>query len=230
MKAIILAGGQGTRLRPLTYSIPKPLLPIGRKPILEVIIERIREYDFRDIILSVQYKAELIRAYFRDGTNLNVKITYSQETRPLGTAGPIKLVEHLLDSQPFMVMNSDILTDLDFGRMYKAHLSNSAELTVATTVHAVTLPYGVVDLRDGRIASIREKPTIDFLINAGIYIVSPSALDAIPAGKFFDMPDLIQTLISRGRKVETYLINGEWHDLGIMENYEKANHSASSEE
>ena len=223
LKAVILAGGKGTRLRPLTYSVPKPLLPIGRKPILEIIIERLREHGFMDIILTVEYKAELIRAYFRDGSHLGVNISYFQENKLTGTAGPVKLVEHLLDDRPFITMNGDLLTDLDFNKIYQAHLEKKAELTMATTTYTIKLPYGIIDMQDDKMVSIREKPELEFLANAGIYVVSPSALDIIPKGEFFDMPDLIQTLIDQGRKVGTYFIDGNWEDLGTMENYQKAN-------
>lgn len=223
MKAVILAGGMGTRLRPLTYSIPKPLIAVGRRPILEIIIEQLREHDFRDIILTVEYKAELIRAYFRDGNSLGVNIHYHQESKFSGTAGPVKQVEHLLDGEPFITMNGDLLTDLDFSRMYQTHISGSSELTMATTAYTVALPYGVVDTQDDKIVSIREKPTLKFLINAGIYILSPSTLDIIPEDGPFDMPDLIQSLIDQERKVETYFIDGDWQDLGTMESYERAN-------
>ena len=228
MKAVILAGGKGTRLRPLTYAVPKPLLPIGRKPILEIIIEHLRDYGFTDIIVTVEYKAELIKAYFRDGSSLGVNITYFHESKPSGTAGPLKLVEHLLDGQPFITMNGDLLTDLDLFKMYQAHLEKKLELTMATTTYTIKSPYGVIDMQDNKLVSIREKPDLTFLVNAGIYVVSPSALDIIPKGEFFDMPDLIQTLIDRGRKVETYYIDGEWQDIGTMESYEKAN-AANSE-
>ncbi len=223
MKAVILAGGKGTRLRPLTYSIPKPLLPIGRKPILEIIIERLRDHDFGEIILTVEYKAELIRSYFRDGNGLGVKISYHQENKFSGTAGPVKQVEHLLDGEPFVTMNGDLLTDLDFSKMYQTHLDQSSELTIATAGHTVTLPYGVIDTQDDKIVSIREKPTLKFLINAGIYILSPSTLDTIPRNEPFDMPDLIQSLVDQERAVGTYFIDGEWQDLGTMESYEKVN-------
>ncbi len=223
MKAVILAGGKGTRLRPLTYSIPKPLLPIGRKPILEIIIERLREHNVEEVILTVEYKAELIRSYFRDGNGLGVRILYHQENRFSGTAGPVKQVEHMLDGEPFITMNGDLLTDLNFTKMYQTHLDQSSELTIATAGHTVTLPYGVIDTQDDKIVSIREKPTLEFLINAGIYILSPSTLGSIPEDGTYDMPDLIQTLVDQKRKVGTYFIDGEWQDLGTMESYEKVN-------
>lgn len=223
MKAVILAGGEGTRLRPLTYSIPKPLLPIGRKPILEITIERLRKYGFRDIMLTVEYKAELIKSYFRDGGSLGVNITYFQEGRFLGTAGPVKAVEDFLDNEPFITMNGDLITDLNFLEMYSIHLEKFAELTMATTTYNVKLPYGVIDMIGNDIISIREKPELDFMVNAGIYVVSPSALDFVPKDEYYDMPDLIQSLIDQGRKVEIYHIDGEWQDLGTMESYEEAN-------
>ena len=135
----------------------------------------------------------------------------------------MKQVEHLLDGEPFVTMNGDLLTDLDFTKMYQAHLDQASELTVATTSHAVKLPYGVIDTKDDKIVSVREKPILNFLINAGIYILSPSTLDVIPEDQPFDMPDMIQTLVDQERKVGTYFINGEWQDLGTMENYNKVN-------
>ncbi len=223
MKAVILAGSEGTRLRPLTYCIPMPLLPVGKRPILEIIIERLRKHGFTDIVLNVGYKAELIEAYFRDGRSLGVDITYFRDDKPSGTCGPVKSVEHLLDGQSFVAMNGDLLTDLDLGEMYQVHLDSLAELTMATTDYTVKLPYGVVSMNGSKLASINEKPELEFEINAGIYILSPSALDIVPEGKFFNMTDLIQGLVDRGRRVELYRINCEWRDLGTMESYEEAN-------
>lgn len=223
MKAVILAGGKGTRLGIISSVIPKPLLPVGTKPILEIIIERLRDHGFTDIILNTGYKAEIIEAYFRDGNGLNVNITYYQEDKPMGTAAPVKLVEHLLGDQPFITMNGDLLTDMDFGAMYQMHLDKSAELTVAVTSYSYKVPYGVINMQDNVIKSINEKPELKFLINAGIYVVSPSALDIIPKDTFFNMTDLIQTLIDQNRKVETCYIDGEWQDIGTIEAYEKAN-------
>ena len=226
MKAIILAGGKGTRLRPLTYAVPKPLLPIGRKPILEIIIEQLRESGFVDIILTVQYKAELIEAYFRDGSSFDVNVTYIREKGPSGTAGPLRLAEHLF-TEPFVTMNGDLLTKLDFGMMYQAHLEKSAELTVGMVNYTIKLPYGLIDMQDGRITKIQEKPDFNYSVNAGIYVVSPSALDAIPKGEFFDMPDLIQKLIDQGRNVEVYPIKEYWRDIGRMKDYEEVNEDFS---
>ena len=231
MQAVILAGGKGTRLRPLTDTIPKPLLPIGKKPILEVAIEQLRDASCHEIILTVEYKAELIKSYFRNGNHLGIRIKYHQENGPSGTAGPLKLVEHMLDNQPFITMNGDLLTNIDFSDLYQAHLDSSVELTMATANHTITSPYGVIDLREnGEIKSIREKPELEFLINAGIYVISPSVLDIVPKDKFFGMPDLIQELINQKRKVKTYHIDGEWHDLGTIETYQKMHQTKIQEE
>lgn len=223
MKAVILAGGEGTRLRPLTDNIPKPLLPIGKKPILEIIIERLRIYGFTEIILNVKYKAELIRAYFHNGSNFNVKIYYVEDKEPCGTAGPIKLAENLLDGEPFLAMNGDLLTDLDFRKMYQTHIDRSVELTVATKTRTMELQYGIIETENNSIISIKEKPVVNFIINAGIYVISPSALDSIPCNMFFSMPELINKLVEQKRIVETYPIECEWHDIGTMEDYKKIN-------
>jgi NDP-sugar pyrophosphorylase family protein len=222
MKAVILAGGEGKRLKPLTHNVPKPLLPIGRKPILEIIIEHLRNHGIKDIILTLEYKAELIKAYFHNGSNLGVNIIYYQEGKFTGTAGPVKAVEHLLGEEPFITMNGDLLTDINLTEMYQEHLEKSAELTMATTTYKIQLPYGIIDLEDGNISALREKPELTFLANAGIYVVSPSALDIAPKGEFYNMTDLIQALVDQNRKVELFHIIGEWQDLGTMESYEKA--------
>ena len=230
MQVVILAGGKGTRLRPLTDKVPKPLLPIGKKPILEVAIEQLRDANCNEVILTVEYKAELIRSYFRNGNHLGIRIKYHQEDGPSGTAGPLKLVEHMLNDQPFITMNGDLVTNINFSDLYQSHLESSAELTMATTTHTIPSPYGVITLTEnGGIESIREKPKLDFLINAGIYVLSPSALDIIPKGEFFDMPDLIQKLMDQKRKVETYYIEGEWYDVGSIETYQRIHQIKSNE-
>ena len=220
MKALIMAGGKGTRLRPLTYAIPKPLLPVGRKPILEIIIEQLRNSGFTDIVLTVEYKAELIKAYFRDGTPFGVKITYIDEEAPSGTAGAVKHIEDMVD-EPFIAMNGDLLTKLNFKDMYAMHINNGAELTVGVKDYTIKLPYGLIDIQDGKMKSIKEKPDLTFCINAGIYVLSPSALDVIPKGDFFDMPDAIQCLIDQDRKVAYYEIEEYWCDIGQMDDYQQ---------
>lgn len=223
MKALILAGGLGTRLRPLTNTIPKPLLPVGRKPILEIIIQSLKGSGFTDIILAVGYKAELIKGYFHDGRSFGVNIAYVEERERMGTAGPIKLAEHLLD-EPFITMNGDILTKLDFRKMYETHIASYAELTVGTVDYKIRLPYGIIEIQEDRkIMNVKEKPELSFYINAAIYVVSPSMLDVIPKETLFDMTDAIKKLAEQGRNIRIYPITEYWRDIGIMEDYEKAN-------
>lgn len=222
MQAVILAGGEGSRLRPLTYKIPKPLLPVGDKPILEIIIEGLSKCGFKDIILNVRYMAEHIQAYFRKGERLNVKIRYVKDDIPLGTAGPIRLSKNLLDGDPFIAMNGDLLTDMDFREMYDMHMQKGAEFTMAVKEHTFTLPYGVVE-KNGDKVLLKEKPELSFHINAGIYVLSPEIVDLIPEHKPFDMTNLIQELLDQNRKIELYQIKGEWHDIGTMADYLKVN-------
>jgi NDP-sugar pyrophosphorylase family protein len=225
MKTLILAGGKGARLRPLTYSIPKPLLPIGEKPILEEIIERLRAQGLRDLIVAVGYRAELIETYFRDGAQLGVSIEYVRETQPLGTAGPLSLVCAqcvLPDKEPLLVMNGDILTDLDMTALLEAHRTAENDLSVATREFGLQHPYGVLRIEDGRITGITEKPTVTDTISAGIYVIELSALDLVPENAFFDMPDLMNALIAAGRRVGAHAFEGEWLAIDGLDQLEDA--------
>jgi NDP-sugar pyrophosphorylase family protein len=225
MKTLILAGGKGVRLRPLTYSIPKPLLPIGEKPILEEIIERLRAQGFRDLIVAVGYRAELIETYFRDGAQLGVSIEYVRETQPLGTAGPLSLVRAqcaLPEREPLLAMNGDILTDLDMKALLDAHRTAKNDLTVATREFGLQHPYGVLRIEDGRITGITEKPTVTDTVSAGIYVIERSALDLVPANAFFDMPDLVNALIAAGRRVGAHAFEGEWLAIDGLDQLEDA--------
>lgn len=223
-----MAGGQGTRLRPLTYAIPKSLLPVGKKPILEIIIEGLKAAGFGEVILTVGYKADLIRTYFRDGHYHGICIKYLEEREHLGTAGSLRL---LLDElkEPFLSMNGDLLTKLDYGKMYRAHLDSSSELTVACRDYVVQLPYGMVHVsKRGEITGMTEKPDLHHTINAGIYVMSPSALDVIPPGIPFDMPDAVNALIKQRRSVQLYPITDYWRDIGQMKDYEEVNSEAEN--
>ena len=225
MKALILAGGKGVRLRPLTYSIPKPLLPIGEKPILEEIIERLRAQGLRDLIVAVGYRAELVETYFRDGAQLGVRIEYVRETQPLGTAGPLSIVRSqcaLPDNEPLLAMNGDILTDLDMSALMDAHRAAGNDLTVATRQFGLQHPYGVLQIHDGRITGIREKPTVTDTVSAGVYVIERSALDLVPANAFFDMPDLINALVAAGRRVGAHAFDGEWLAIDGLDQLEDA--------
>ena len=225
MKMVLLAGGKGVRLRPLTYTIPKPLLPIGEKPILEEIIERLRAQDVRDFILAVGYRAELIETYFRDGAQLGVRISYVRETQPLGTAGPLALVRAstpLRDDETLLAMNGDLLTDIDVNALAAAHDRAGNALTVVTREFRLTHPYGVIQMQGGRITGIVEKPAVTDTISAGVYALSASALDLIPADRFFDVPDLVNALVAAGRPVGAYRHDGEWLAIDRMDQLEDA--------
>lgn len=221
MKAVILAGGLGSRLKPLTQIIPKPLLPIGESSILEITIQRLKSSGFKEIILAVNYKSHLFESYFNDGSRLGVKISYSKENKPLGTAGPVKLAEKQLTA-PFLVMNGDILTNLDFAGLREFHIKNKADFTLATKLLKTPLHYGVVISKGETITKLEEKPMIESEINAGIYFVSPEVLKLIPEDSFYNMTDLIKRLIKEKKRVLRYVIKDYWLDIGQMEDYHKA--------
>ena len=222
-KAIILAGGSGTRLRPYTFSIPKPLIPIKEKPILELIIRRLAKFGISEIILAVGYGSELIKTYFGNGKKFKVKINYVEEKKRLGTAGPIKLVRGI--KKPFLVMNGDILTKLDFNKIFQYHKINKAEITVATRKYTHCLPFGVVELKDKEIIGIKEKPEYEVTISTGIYVMSPAVLKYIPENTYFDIPDLIKKLIANNKKVVSYKFNEYWLAIEKPEHFEEANNT-----
>jgi len=225
MKAVILAGGKGVRLRPLTYTIPKPLLPIGEKPILEEIIERLKVFGVSEFIIAVGYRAELIETYFRDGAQLGVRIDYVRESHALGTAGPLSLVREstaLVAGEPLLAMNGDILTDLDLGAFVEFHRAGGFELSVATREHQLQHPYGVIQTDGDRVTGIVEKPVETDLVSAGIYAIQPSALELIPYNGFFDIPDLVNALLDAKRAVGSYRFEDEWIAIDRIEQLEDA--------
>ena len=225
MKTVILAGGKGVRMRPLTYTIPKPLLPVGEKPIIEEIIERLRLQGFDDLIIAVGYRAELIETFARDGAQLGVRIEYVRETQPLGTAGPLALVRDgcaLPAGEPLLVMNGDILTDINMRALVESHRASTCDLTVATREHQLKHPYGVIQLDGDRITGIVEKPTVTDVVSAGIYVVEPSALALVPNDRFFDMPDLVNALLAGGRAVGAYPFDDDWMAIDSIDQLEDA--------
>lgn len=218
-----MAGGLGTRLRPLTFSIPKPLLPVGEKPILEIILSKLKQQGFKDIILSVGYKSELIKTYFQDGSKFGVKIDYFDEEKRLGTAGSLRLIKdkfHL--SGPFIVMNGDIITKLDFKKMIEYHLDKKSDLTVGIKDHKSQTPFGVIQLEDDVIKDIKEKPVLEFNISAGIYIVDSELVDTIPYNEHFDMPTLIKSGIEQNKKILGYKIKEYWLSLERLKSFDQA--------
>lgn len=221
-KVVLMAGGLGTRLSPLTDVKPKPMLHVGNKPILETIIENFAKYGFSDFLISVNYKSHMIEEYFGNGDRHGVKIEYVHESKRLGTAGALSLMKTKLD-QPFFVMNGDLLTDVNFEHMHSYHVSHDADATMAVREYDFQVPYGVVNVLNGRISSIEEKPVHKFFVSAGIYMLSPNVLQDIPENDFFDMPTLFEMLIQGGRDTVSFPIREYWLDIGRVCDYEKAN-------
>jgi dTDP-glucose pyrophosphorylase len=219
---LILAGGLGTRLRPLTADTPKPLLAVGNRPLLEVLIERIAEYGFRNFLISVNYLADRIEAHLADGRHLGVAIRYLREGEPLGTAGPIRLAQEEL-TLPFLVVNGDLLTKANFDHLLAQHLRAGCDLTVAVKEYAHRIPYGVVRLEGGFVVAMEEKPLHSCFINAGIYVLDPAVINLIPERGRFDMPDLIRALLARKGRVAGFSIQEYWLDIGAHEDYRRAN-------
>lgn len=221
MKAVILAGGKGSRLAPYTKVIPKPLMPIGDMPILEVLLRQIRRAGVDEVILSVGHMASLLRAFFQEGEHLGMSVRYSYEDQPLGTAGPLTLIEGL--DQTFMVMNGDVLTTLDFSDLLDFHHKSGALVTIAMHRRQVKIDLGVLQLDGGQsVIGYIEKPTYDFHVSMGVYVFEPGALDYIPPGQYFDFPSLILKLIEDGQKVVGYPFDAYWQDLGRPDDYEQA--------
>jgi NDP-mannose synthase len=221
MKAVILAGGKGTRLAPYTTVLPKPLMPIGDMPILEVILRQLKAHDFEEVTLAVGHLSELLMAFFNNGSKLGLKINYSLEDKPLGTAGPLTLIKGL--DEPFIVMNGDILTDLDYSDLCRFHLQRKSVATIATYLRTVRIDFGVVETNgDDLLANYIEKPSIDYRVSMGVYFFSPEVLRFIPSHTYFDFPDLIKRLIEKGQKVSSYPFKGYWLDIGRHDDYETA--------
>lgn len=230
MKAMILAGGQGTRLRPLTFSIPKPLLPVGEKPILEKIIEQLRDAGISDIVLATGYQAELIRVFCGDGSKFSVAITYVHESKPLGTAGPASaLRERIAPGEMLLLMNGDLITDLDFRDFVASSRASGCELTVAYAKYTYRSPYGVLSIQDGAVHGVTEKPETEYAISAGIYCLSGVAIEMIPRDTFFTMPDLMKKLLAVGKRIHAYPISGTWMGLESIEHFNDAVRKLQSE-
>ena len=221
MRAIILAGGKGTRLAPYTGVFPKPLVPIGDMPILQVIIHQLRHYGFTHITLTVGHLATLFQAFFRDGGQYGVRIDYVIEDEPLGTAGPLVFVPDLTEA--FLVMNGDVLTTLNYTELVQYHKRMGAMATVAMHRRQVKIDLGVIQL-DGnnRVKGYIEKPLYDYNVSMGIYVFAPRVLSYIPPGEYFDFPDLVQRLLESGETILGYPYEGYWLDIGRPDDYEQA--------
>ncbi|GCD11351.1 nucleotidyltransferase family protein [Clostridium tagluense] len=218
----ILAGGLGTRLRPLTETVPKPMLTVGDKPILELIIEQFKEYGFRNFIISLNYKGEIIEDYFKNGSEFGVKIEYIKETKKLGTAGSIALVKEKF-TKPFIVINGDILTGIDFEKFLNHHIKNNFNITVGVRNYEINVPYGVLVTDNMLIESLEEKPTYKFHINGGVYVVNPEIVKYIKEDEVYNMTDLIEDAMNNDYTSGIYEITEYWKDIGQIEDYRKAN-------
>jgi dTDP-glucose pyrophosphorylase/predicted transcriptional regulator len=219
---LLMAGGLGSRLKPLTDNCPKPLLRVGGKPILESIIESFIEQGFRKFYISINYKGEMIEEYFGNGSDLGVQINYIRESKRLGTAGSLRLLPET-DTQPIIVMNGDILTKVDFRNLLDFHTSQKADATLCIREYQFEVPYGVVSIEGNRFKEIKEKPKERFYINAGLYVLNPDLMNYIPENTYFDMPELFQTLATANRGTAVYPIREHWMDIGHMDDYERAN-------
>lgn len=222
MKAVILAGGMGTRLKPLTDVLPKPLLPLGDKSLLEVQISQLKKYGFTDVFLALNYKADKIKSYFGDGKKWGIHLHYSEESKPLGTCGPVTLIEKEL-TESFLLMNGDILTKADFGEIYKWALSyNDSMLTIVTKIITTPFRFGNI-ISDGvYVKDVEEKPDLKFEILSGMYILKPEIFNYIPKDEYFGIDHLIKRMLQLGLPVTKYLIKDYWIDIGVVEDYEKA--------
>ena len=222
-RAVIMAGGEGRRLRPLTESTPKPLVAVGGTPLVEIMIARLRQSGIFHVTIALHHKSEMIRERLADGARLGVRIDYALEPKPLGTMGALTLLRDRLDA-PFFVVNADILTKCDFRAMWEFHRDQgSAAMTVGVSLHQVDIPYGEFTLHDGRVTRVEEKPRKEFPVNAGIYVLDPSAIELIPDGEYFDATDMIRALVDRGRLVAAHVIREYWLDVGRAHDLEKAN-------
>lgn len=221
-RVILMVGGLGTHLRPLTDNTPKPMLKVGNKPILETIILNFKKYGFINITLCVSYKSEVIEKYFKDGSEFGVHIEYIHENKRMGTAGALSLLKERLD-EPFFVMNGDILTNINFENMMEYHLSNNSIATMGVREYDFQIPYGVVEIDSTEIVSIEEKPVYQFFVSSGIYILSAEVLKYIPKDEYYDMPTLFEKLIEKKEKSISFPIHEYWLDIGRIEEFEKAN-------
>lgn len=219
---VLMAGGLGTRLHPLTHDCPKPLLPVGNKPLLETILQSFIDQGFHRFYISVKYKAEMIQEHFGDGSNWGISIQYLQEKESLGTAGALSLLPEK-PSEPFFVMNGDLLTKVNFEQLLDFHKTYQAQATMCVREYDHQIPYGVVRLDRYRLTSIEEKPTQRFFVNAGIYVLSPDAVENIPHNQYFDMPSLFDHLVKNQQQTIAFPIREYWLDIGRMADFERAN-------
>jgi len=224
-KAVILAGGTGSRLAPYTTVLPKRLLPVGDRAILDVVVRQLHDTGFRELTLAVGYLSHLIRAVMGDGARHDIAISYHEEGQPLGTVGPLATIDGLDDT--FLVMNGDVLTTLDYGRLCEIHCEAGNVLTVASHRRTVKIDYGVLELGETagetqRVTGYEEKPELSYVVSMGVYVMEPRALDFVEEGLYMDLPDLVLRLVEAGEPVGSHVFDGYWLDIGRHDDYERA--------
>jgi dTDP-glucose pyrophosphorylase/CBS domain-containing protein len=220
LTAVVMAGGFGTRLSPLTDEVPKPMLRVGDTPMLERIVEQLREAGVRRVNIATHYRGDMIADHFKDGSDFGVELEYVHEDQPLGTAGALGRMEHAED--PLLVINGDILTHVDFRAMLHFHREHGADMTVAVRENKVTVPYGIIDVEETRVVKISEKPTLRYLVNAGIYLLNAEVCARVPRDRPSDMTHLIEDLVAAGAQVVAFPIHEYWMDIGQIDDYERA--------
>jgi len=221
LRAVIMAGGPGTRLRPLTDDKPKAMLPVGDRPLLEHIVRQLKDAGIHRVSLATHYRGDVIRRHFGDGREFDVDIQYVDEGEPLGTAGALSLLAS--SAEPLLVMNGDILTEVDFRAMLDFHSANRADLTMAVRAFDLQVPYGVIESNGIEVRRVSEKPVSRHLINAGIYLLSADIQRYVPRGRRYDMTDLVNRLIDEGRRVISFPVRESWIDIGHLDDYQRAN-------
>lgn len=219
-RAVILAGGKGTRLRPYTVVLPKPLMPIGEFPILEVIIKQLASAGFEHITLAVNHQAEIIKAFFMDGSKWGIRIDYSLEDKPLGTMGPLKLIKDL--PEHFLVMNGDILTDLNYAEFYDNHVSHNNIFTISSFVREQLVDYGVLETVGHKLTGLQEKPRMHYEVSMGVYMVSKQALSYVPEETAYGFDNLMHNLVAKKQEVTVCRFSGYWLDIGRPDDYAQA--------
>jgi len=221
MKAVIQCGGMGMRLRPYTSVLPKPLMPIGARPVLELLLKWLRRNGIKDVYITTGYLGHLIRSFCGDGSQWNLKIRYTQEMEPLGTIGPLSLIRDELDDT-FLVLNGDVLTDLSLSSFIAAHRKHNDPVTIATAARTIKMDFGVIDEVNGTVQVFREKPTISHLVSMGLYCMNPSVLQFIPSGVPFGFDDLMLQMLQQGSSVHVYKHQGLWLDIGRVDDFQSA--------
>jgi NDP-sugar pyrophosphorylase family protein len=221
LKVVIQAGGKGTRLKPYTMILPKPLMPVGSRPVLELLLKWLRRSGMREIYITVGYLGHLIRTVCADGRQWDMRINYTEEKEPLGTIGPLSLLRDELDST-FLVINGDVLTDLSLSGMLNAHRQLDGLVTVATTTRTIKTDFGIIEDTAGRITRFKEKPMLSHLVSMGVYYMEPDVLEYIPSGVPFGFDDLIWCMLEKGKRVCAFKHSGMWLDVGRVEDFQRA--------